>query len=299
MNFKKENKFDFSRLTDLCKRFSTFLTYRIRNDMIFRVAASLSYTSLIAIVPLIAVMLSIFSAFPAFDNVKDIVQQTIIENIVPSSEAHVVQYFNEFIQSSAKLTAIGAVGVAITAIMLLSTIENSLNFIFKAKRARRITAKITLYWTIITLGPLLMGAAISIRGYFYTLQKFMPDSVNDFLLLGKVLPSLLTLTILVVVYLLVPNKKIKFTNAIAGALVAVFIFSFLRGGFAWFMSQNATYSTLYGALAIIPVSLIWMYLSWSVVIFGAVITASLEEFQQLDGKTINKILRKDKLEKRK
>jgi len=269
--------------------------YRIRNDMIFRVASSLSYTSLIALVPLIAVMLSIFSAFPVFDNVKELVQQTIVENLIPATEAEVSQYLNEFIRSSAQLTALGVVGVAVTSIMLLSTIENSFNFIFKVKRARHITAKITLYWTIITLGPLLLGAAISIRGYF----KFMPDSVQNFFLVGRVLPTILTLTILIIVYLFVPNKKLKFLNALAGALVAVCLFSFLREGFTLFMSSNATYKTLYGALAVIPVSLIWMYLSWSVVIFGAVITAALEEYQQIGSKSVKQILAKEKFEKRK
>lgn len=295
MNFK--NKME--ELKDTSLRFLTFLSYRIRNDMIFRVAASLSYTSLIAIVPLIAVMLSIFSAFPVFDNVKELVQQTIVENIIPASEFDVSQHLNDFIRSSAELTAIGVVGVAITAIMLLSTIENSFNFIFKVKRSRRITQKITLYWTIITLGPLLLGAAISIRGYVYTLQKFMPDSVNDFIFMGKVLPSLLTLIILIVVYLFVPNKKLRFTNALVGAFVSLMIFSFMREGFTYFMTRNATYKTLYGAMAVVPVSLIWMYLSWSVVIFGAVVTAALEEFQQLDSKTIKNILIKEKVEKRK
>lgn len=281
------------------KQFFTFLLYRVRNDMIFRVASSLSYTSLIAIVPLIAVMLSIFSAFPVFDNVKEIVQNTIVQNIVPATDADVAQYINDFIRSSAQLTALGVVGVAVTAIMLLSTIENSFNFIFKVKRARRITSKITLYWTIITLGPLLLGAAVSIRGYFYTLQRFVPDSVNNFILVGKVLPAILTLTILVMVYLFMPNKKLHFLNALSGALTALILFWVLRSGFAWFMLQNATYKTLYGALAVIPVSLIWMYLSWSVVIFGAVVTATLEEFRTSDSKTIQKILIKDKLEKRK
>ena len=295
MNFEEK----MEKIKNISQRFFTFLFYRIRNDMIFRVAASLSYTSLIAIVPLIAVMLSIFSAFPVFDNVKEVVQQTIVENIIPSSEFDVSQHLNDFIRSSAKLTAFGVVGVAITAIMLLSTIENSFNFIFKVKRSRRITQKITLYWTIITLGPLMLGAAISIRGYAYTLQKFMPDSVNDFIFMGKVLPALLTLTILVVVYLFVPNKKLRFTNALVGAIVSLVIFAIMREGFTCFMTRNATYKTLYGAMAVVPVSLIWMYLIWSVVIFGAVVTASLEEFQQLDAKSINKILIKEKVEKRK
>ena len=257
-------------------------------------------TSLIAVVPLFAIGLAIFSAFPVFDGVKEQVKEFLLRNFVPTIEQEVSQYFAEFIDAAAQLTTIGVVGIAITAILMLSTIENSLNFIFKVTRPRRLTTKITLYWTVITLGPLLLGTAFSLRGYLFTLQKFMPeDLANTQLLLSKLLPSLITMFLLVLVYVLVPNKKVKISSAVVGSFVAVILFSVLRRGFGYFMVKAAAYKTLYGALATLPVFLIWMYLAWSVVIFGAVVTAALEEYRQLDNRALKKILVAGKPEKRK
>lgn len=282
------------------REFLFFLSRRAQNDTIFRVAASLSYTSLIAIVPLFAIGLAIFSAFPVFNGVKEQVKEFLLRNFVPTIEQDVSQYFAEFIDAAAQLTTIGVVGIAITAILMLSTIENSLNFIFKVTRPRRLTTKITLYWTVITLGPLLLGTAFSLRGYLFTLQKFMPeDLAGTQLLLSKLLPSIITMFLLVLVYVLVPNKKVKISSAVAGSFVAVILFSLLRRGFGYFMIKAATYKTLYGALATLPVFLIWMYLAWSVVIFGAVVTAALEEYRQLDDRALKKILVAGKPEKRK
>lgn len=217
--------------------------------------------------PLFAIGLAIFSAFPVFDGVKEQVKEFLLRNFVPTIEQEVSQYFAEFIDAAAQLTTIGVVGIAITAILMLSTIENSLNFIFKVTRPRRLTTKITLYWTVITLGPLLLGTAFSLRGYLFTLQKFMPeDLANTQLLLSKLLPSLITMFLLVLVYVLVPNKKVKISSAVVGSFVAVILFSVLRRGFGYFMVKAAAYKTLYGALATLPVFLIWMYLAWSVVI---------------------------------
>jgi membrane protein len=164
--------------------------------------------------------------------------------------------------------------------MLLSTIENSLNFIFKVTRPRSFPTKITLYWTVITLGPLLLGAAFSVRGYLFTIQKLMPDSFEGVgIYVGKMIPTLITVFVLMAVYILVPNKKVKFFSAFWGAVVCVSLFSVLRLIFAMFVLNSATYKTLYGALAILPVFLVWMYLAWAVVIFGAVVTAALDEFR--------------------
>ena len=300
MYWKNELKTKLRKYTETVREFLFFLGRRAQNDTIFRVAASLSYTSLIAIVPLFAIGLSVFSAFPVFDSVKEQIQDFLLRNFVPTIEQEVSQYLIEFIDASAQLTTIGVVSIAITAILMLSTIENSLNFIFKVTRPRRLTTKITLYWTVITLGPLLLGTAFSMRGYLFTLQKFMPqDIAATEILISKLIPSLITMLLLVLVYVLVPNKKIKIGNAFVGSLVAVILFSFLRKGFAYFMIKAATYKTLYGALATLPVFLIWMYLAWAVVIFGAVVTAALEEYQQLDKKTLKKLLVAGKPEKRK
>ncbi len=281
------------------KEFLFFLTRRAQNDTIFRVAASLSYTSLIAIVPLFAIGLAVFSAFPVFEGVKDQVKEFMLANFVPTIEQEVSQYFTDFITATAGLTTIGVVGIAITAILMLSTIENSLNFIFKVYKPRRLTTKITLYWTVITLGPLLLGAAFSLRGYLYTLQKFMPEGfVDEQMHLSNLVPSLFTMLALVLVYVLVPNKKVKIYNAAIGALVAIVLFWVLRNGFGYFVVRAGTYKVLYGALATLPVFLIWMYLAWAVVIFGAVVTAALEEYQQLDERSLKKILISGKPEKR-
>ena len=281
------------------QKFLSFLGRRAKNDTIFRVSSALSYTSLIAIVPLFAIGLSIFSAFPAFENIRTQVQDFIIQNMAPALGHEVSAYLSEFLQASAGLTAIGVVSIVVTSIMMLSTIENSFNFIFRVSRPRRITTKITLYWTVITLGPLLLGAAFSIRSYVFAIAaKSVDGEILNNVYISSILPSLITMLMLIIVYTLVPNKKVGFINAAIGALCAVILFAVLRKIFAMAVLTSATYQTLYGALAIIPIFLIWMYLAWSVVIFGAVITAALEDYQNLDERTLKKTLVLDAPENR-
>lgn len=276
------------------KNFMVFLFCRAKNDTIFRVSSSLSYTSLIAIVPLFVIGLAIFSAFPGFTTIKEQFQEFILKNFVPDIGQEISQYFVSFLNASAQITTIGVVGLAVTSIMLLSTIENSLNFIFKVYKPRNIKTKITLYWTVITLGPILLGAAFSLRSYLFTLQNLMPEEISNSMYISQMLPGLMTMLVLVMVYVLVPNKKVKITNAFVGAFIAVLLFWVLRKSFGILVIENATYKTLYGALAALPVFLIWMYLAWSVVIFGAVVTASLEEFQGRDEKPLENNMIKEK-----
>ncbi len=265
-----------------CKDFLLFLMQRAKSDTILRVASSLSYTSLIALVPLLAIGLAIFSAFPVFSEIRDQIQSLMLQNVVPDLEEEISQYFGSFISATAKLTTVGVVGIAITAILLLSTIENSLNFIFKVYKPRSIKTKITLYWTVITLGPLLLGTAFSLRGYIYALENFMPDSIRSTqICLSALLPNILTILALMLLYVLVPNKKVNILHAFFGALVATVSFFILRKCFSAFLASTNTYSVLYGALAIIPIMLIWLYLIWAVVIFGAVITAAIGEFKDM------------------
>ena len=267
---------------EILKDFLIFLTQRAKSDTILRVASSLSYTSLIALVPLLAIGLAIFSAFPVFSEVREQLQTLLLQNVVPDLEEEVSQYFDVFVSATAKLTTVGVIGIAVTAILLLSTIENSLNFIFTVYKARSIKTKITLYWTVITLGPLLLGTGFSMRGYVYALQKFMPETLlSTEVFFSAVLPSLFTILALVLLYVLVPNKKVNIWHAFIGATVAMILFYILRTAFGTFLISTNTYNVLYGALAIIPIMLIWLYLIWAAVIFGAVITAALGEFREL------------------
>ena len=194
--------------------FLFFLAKRAQNDMIFRVASSLAYTSLIALVPLFAIGLAIFSAFPVFEAVRSQVEEFIFQNLTPEFEQEVSSYFAAIVKNAGQLTTIGVVGIAVTSILLLSTIENSFNFIFKVTQPRHITTKITLYWTVITLGPLLLGTAFSMRGYLYTLQKFMAaDGETGRFFFSCMIPPLMTILSLMLVYVLVPNKKVRLDSA--------------------------------------------------------------------------------------
>lgn len=274
--------------------FFYFLIKRAQNDTVLRVASSLSYTSLIALVPVLAIALAVFSAFPVFADIRMQIQEFIVHNLMPDAGQDISEYFAEFINATAKLTTIGVVGIALTAVLLLSTIENSFNFIFKVTHPRRFTTKITLYWTVITLGPLLIGTGLSLKGMvtFNTIFSAVPEAQ---IWLGNVLPAAITCLVLVGVYVFIPNKKVSFSSALVGALTAMGLFFVLKHGFALFMVKNDTYKTLYGAVAAVPLTLVWMYLYWAAVIFGAVVTAALDEYRQLNRRDLNKILAKGKL----
>ncbi|MCQ2740695.1 MAG: YihY family inner membrane protein [Alphaproteobacteria bacterium] len=261
------------------RNFYCFIVSRIQTDNILRVASSLSYTSLIALVPLIAVGLAVFSAFPVFNDIRAQLQETLIQNLVPSIGQEVSRHLNDFISATAKLTTVGVIGIAITAILLLSTIENSFNYIFKVHKPRSIKTKITLYWTIITLGPLLYGAGFSLRGYFFTLQKFMPEQFAGISLMQCILPTLFSLMSFILIYLLVPNKKVNFWHAFWGSVITIIGFAIMRKFFGTFIASSMTYTTLYGTMAAIPLLLVWLYLNWAVVIFGATFTAALDEYK--------------------
>ena len=256
------------------------LHLHLRDTALLRVAAALSYTSLIAVVPLISIALAIFAAFPMFADVRAQVQDSLIQYLVPDLGSNLQQYMAEFVGAAAKLTTLGIIGLAVTAILMLSTIENSFNFIFKIKKHRRISTKITMYWTILTLCPLLLGAAFSLKGYMLTIKYFNPDETSSGFIITILLHNLLAFCALFLSYVVVPNKKIRLSSAFWGAAMAFILMVLLRHGFGYFLELNVTYKTLYGALASIPLLLVWMYSWWTVVLFGAVITAALEELKR-------------------
>lgn len=260
--------------------FTQYLLTRIQDAMVLRSAAALSYTTLLALVPFIAIALSVFTIFPIFSSFRHQVQEFIVQYFVPDAILNVQNYINKFIAASRKLTTIGVFGIAISAVFMLSTIESSFNFIFQAKIRRKITTKMLSYAFIIIVCPLLLGSALSLRGYLLTLKYFNPEYLIGYNFLFTILlPNLLTFGFLMLSYIVIPNKKIRGMNAIVGACGASIMMQALRCGFGYFISLNVTYRTIYGALAAIPVLLIWMYLWWIVVLTGAVITAALEEFR--------------------
>ena len=273
-----------------------FLGYvwtRFADDRCWRMSAGLSYTSLLAIVPLTAIAFSMLAAFPVFEGVKEQFQAAVFANLLPQSADAMSEYFDQFIQNTTGLSAVGIVALAGTAVLLLGTIEADLNAIFRVERPRALAPRLLVFWAMISLGPLLLGASFSLSTYFFAATEWLGVDIfaGPLGFMTKSIPTLIIIILLSVFYLAIPNRPISVRAACVGGLTAGLFFASLRKIFGWYVATFPTYQNIYGALSVVPIFLVWMYLSWTVVLFGAVLTASLGEWQSAGGKPLDKGLR--------
>ena len=266
-------------------------TYRLLNQVRLRYkadgcshsAAALTYMSLFALVPLLTVMYAILSAIPAFQEVGTQVQQTIFENFVPSTGQEVQNYLNDFAQQARKLTGIGVAFLGVTAILMLKNIEKTFNAIWKTRENRNGLSSFLLYWAILSLGPICIGLALGIQTYLVSL-KVMFDQV-DIIGIGphllRITPYLLTSIAFTLMYIAVPNCRVPFKHALIGGLATALVFEVAKQLFAGIVS-NTSYQTVYGTFATIPLFLLWIYLSWLIVLAGAELVYALTGFKALE-----------------
>ncbi|MBB4285213.1 YihY family inner membrane protein [Roseospira goensis] len=256
---------------------------RTGQDDVMRVAASLSYTSLLALVPLLAIALAMLTAFPVFEEVRGTLLDTLFEVLLPYADDTVRAKVEQFVQAAGGLTALGVVGIAVTAVLLLVTIEAALNGIFGVRTTRAVPGRLLVYWAVVTLGPLLLGASASLSGYLHGLRELATDGPALLTglggLLAQAVPWVLAAAAFSLLYLVVPNRPVRPLDALAGGIVAAALVAGLRAGFLIYVTNTGAYQTLYGALAVIPVFLVWMYLSWLAVLAGAVIAAVLPSWR--------------------
>lgn len=262
-----------------------YIAQRFSDDGCTRMAASLSYTSLLAIVPLTAIAFSMLAAFPVFEATRETFQDVVFSNFLPQSAEAMREYLDQFVKNTASLTAVGIIGLALTAVLLLGSIESSLNMIFRVSRPRALVPRLLVFWALITLGPLLLGASFSLSTYFFAATKWMGvESMGDFPLLTRMLPTLIMIVVFTVFYAVIPNRPITWMAALLGGAVAGLIIAGLRSLFGLYVTSFPTYQTIYGAVSVVPIFLIWMYLSWTVVLLGAVITSSFDEWKTAGGR---------------
>ena len=262
-------------------QFVTYVANRFLSDQCTVRAASLTYTTLLAIVPLLAISFAIFSAFPAFDSLQMKVQLYIFENFVPQVGDTVLGYLEGFTKQTGKLTTVGIVFLVVTSVMLLLTISNAFDAIWRAKRERTLVGRLLVYWAVLTLAPLLLGASVSLSGYLFTAAQasgveHYTGSVSH---LAGYLPLLFQFAGFVVLYVVMPNSSVRLRDALIGGFTAALLFEILKKFFGFYVTAVPTYETIYGALATFPIFLIWMYISWLVVLIGAEITAALPEWR--------------------
>ncbi|MFI3244950.1 MAG: virulence factor BrkB family protein [Ferrimonas sp.] len=259
--------------------FLYYLKQRCQNHGLQITAGHLAYVTLLSLVPLISVAVAIFSAFPGFADTRAKLEQFIFENFIPTAGDVVQQYMGQFVENASKMTAVGILSLAVIALLLISNIDKSINRIFEIRTHRRGVFSFSLYWMILTMGPLLIGASLAATTYVTSLKLFSDPNVSGLstFLVGR-LPFVLSVMAFGFLYLLVPNTRVRFRDAVIGAVVAAVLFETSKKLFAWYVTSFPSYEAIYGALAVVPILFVWIYLSWMIVLFGATVTAALPEF---------------------
>jgi len=263
------------------RAFAHFLWRRFRDDKCFETAGALSFTSLFAIVPLLAAVFAILSAFPVFSALRGRVSEFIFRHFVPAAGQAVQGYLLQFADNASRLTAVGVLVLLVSALMMMASIEDRFNRIWRVQSPRKGSARFLMYWAALTLGPLLFATGVGVSSWVYAqpLIHGVAERGVFGMRLWAVLPFVVTWIGLTVMYQMIPNCRVGWRDAAVGALVAALLFELVRKGFVLYVHHVANYNAIYGALASIPIFLIWVYLSWVIVLLGATLTAALTAFE--------------------
>src|SRR5207302_2798414 len=263
--------------------FSLYALHRFNRDGCFAASGALSYTTLVSLVPLGVIALGILSLFPNFAAVRQEALGLVFRNFVPAISEQAAWWFEYFAGSAAQATAIGIVGIASTGVLLLATVEDQLNALWRVSTRRAWGQRVLAYWTLMTLGPLLVGMSLTLSTYLDTAARHAgldPTALAQFAsgwphFLARIVPFVLELIACTLLYCLIPNCAVRWRDGVVGAAVAAILIELLKIGFAIYVGTMSSYQTVYGALAAIPIFLLWMYVSWMAVLFGAVVAANL------------------------
>ncbi len=272
-------------------RFCVSVVRRIDEDNCFQAAAGLTYTTLLALVPLFAVVLSVSTAFPAFEDWIEALQQFVMRNFLPDTGRRLIrEQLTEFAENATQLTVVGLVFLGVTSISLIYSIDETFNQLFRVSQRRRPVRRVLLYIAALALAPLLVGASVSITTWFVGESLGLlgqPHWVSIGVL--RLVPYVFTCAAFTLVYYLLPNRKVPLRHAVTGGLLAAMAFEVAKLGFAMYVRYFPTYTLIYGAFAAIPIFLLWIYISWLVLVIGATITAVLPQYDRADsGKIANR-----------
>lgn len=256
------------------------LWQRIDEDAMTTLAGNLAYVSLLSLVPLVAVIFALFAAFPSFADVSIQLKAFIFKNFVPASGTVIQNYLDQFVANVNKMTAIGTSGLVITALLLMYSIDSALNTIWRSERKRPIVYSFAIYWMILTLGPLLVGASLAISSYLLSLRWASVTGMSWLIDYGlRFFPLLFSWLSFWLLYSLVPTRQVLSKDALTGALVAGLLFELGKKGFALYVTMFPSYQLVYGVLAVIPILFVWVYWTWCIVLLGAEISATLSDYR--------------------
>jgi len=261
--------------------FLRFVAQRFQDDRCPQVAASLTFTTLLALVPLITVTVAVFAAFPVFSDLIVQLKIFMLSNMVPEVAGKIITvYMTQFSNKAAKLTLLGIVGLTVTTLLLMNTIDHTFNSIWRVRKPRAFWQRLFTYWTMLTIGPVILGASLSAT---YYLVRLSLGYVQQIPLLGefglKLVPIALMSIAFTMLYYTVPNRYVPLRHALGGGIFAGLAFELMKRVFALYIANFPTYTLVYGAFAAFPIFLLWVYFSWLVVLLGAVIAAALSHWR--------------------
>ncbi|HTA65154.1 MAG TPA: YihY family inner membrane protein [Xanthomonadaceae bacterium] len=273
-----------SRLTQRVDRertrsFLRFLWKRFLDDNCFLTAGALSYTSMVALVPLTATVLGVIAMFPIYQRWGDALTVFLFRHFVPRAVDSMSGYVRAFAQSARGLTGFGAIGVIATSLFTMASIEDAFNRIWRVPTSRRPHARFLIYCAALLFGPLLAVASLALSSYLFSLPMVVMAEQSVLVRFGwRLLPVALELIAFTAAYAVIPNRSVRFTHALAGGALATALFESAKYAIVFYLSR-ASYQQIYGAMAAVPIFLLWIWVSWLVVLLGATFAAALSSFR--------------------
>ena len=270
---------DWSSTFEITKKYLRYLFKRFKEDRIIVYSGYLSFVTLLSVVPLLAVIFSVFSLFPVFQEWRGEVESFVFKNFVSTLGESIQGYLIRFVENATNMTSLGLVALFLVALLLISSIDHTLNHIWRVRKNRRQLVSFSIYWVVLTIGPFLIGVSLLTTSYLFSLTGFED---NTLLAVRKLflafLPYLGSFSSFLLIYLLVPHTRVHFWSALSGAMIASVLFELSKSTFALYFTHFPVYKEIYGALAIIPLLFVWIFISWVVILVGAQVAASLDGF---------------------
>jgi len=263
----------WSEVRDLVR----FARRRLLEEKLPQVAGSLTFTTTLAIVPLLTIVLAIFTSFPIFGKLRTSLEGYFVQMLMPRAISNtIMSNLTQFASKATGLSAVGAVALVFTSAAMIGTIERAFNQIWRVRQPRPLLQRVLVYWALVTLGPLAFGISLTLTGRLFTATNGLSTALPLVGALFYTLTSVaLTTAAYALLYLTVPNRWVDWRDALWGGLVAAIAFEVAKRVFAIFIRQFPTYAIIYGALAALPLFLVWLYLSWMITLVGALLTAAL------------------------
>ncbi|MCT7316318.1 YihY family inner membrane protein [Ralstonia sp. CHL-2022] len=255
---------------------------RAGEDRLPQVASSLTFTTVLSLVPILTVAFALFTAFPMFKSFRADIESYMFSNLVPGNISRpILTYLNQFSSNAKGLTAAGLIGLVVTSVMTMLTIENALNAIWRVRHRRPLAQRVLVFWALMTFAPVLIGASLSVSSYLVSISAGYVHKLPFGLgVIVGLVPILLSAIAFAMLYVFVPNTNVERRDAFIAGLIAAAAFEIAKRVFGAYVAHIPTYTAVYGAFATLPIFLTWIYVSWLVTLLGATIASTLPIIRQ-------------------